>query len=306
MNGSNARYDFIAPENPALAKATPVDADLLRPKLKYRENDSHKGDYGHLLIVAGCERMPGAAVLAAGAALKSGCGLVTLHSTPRALQACVNSFPSAMLSEVDGDHLCGIPDSIDRYNAIAVGPGLGKHPDMEAALRKLIDSAKRNGIPMVLDADALNILAAEGDMLDSFPSGSVMTPHLGELRRLVSFNDDKEKEAAVLGLCRRTGSVVLVKGYHTRIYTPAGERYENTTGNPGMAKGGSGDVLTGLIGGLMARGYSALEAAMLGAWIHGYAGDALTKDYTAEAYSSRELIDYIKHGFSELFTKPHQ
>ena len=138
----------------ALAKATPVDADLLRPKLKHRENDSHKGDYGHLLIVAGCERMPGAAVLATGAALRSGCGLVTLHSTPRTLQACVNSFPSAMLSEAGGDHFCGIPDGIDRYDAIAVGPGLGRHPDTATALRELIDSAKRNGIPMVLDADA--------------------------------------------------------------------------------------------------------------------------------------------------------
>ena len=285
----------------ALAKATPVDADLLRPKLKHRENDSHKGDYGHLLIVAGCERMPGAAVLATGAALRSGCGLVTLHSTPRTLQACVNSFPSAMLSEAGGDHFCGIPDGIDRYDAIAVGPGLGRHPDTATALRELIDSAKRNGIPMVLDADALNILASERDLLDNLPAGSVMTPHLGELRRLVSFTDDEDKEAAVLGLCRRTGSVVLVKGYRTRIYTPDVGCFENTTGNPGMAKGGSGDVLTGLVGGLMARGYSALDAATLGAWLHGYAGDALTKECTAEVYSSRELIDYLKTGFTELY-----
>ena len=277
-----------------------IDKHLLRPLLLGRANDSHKGDYGHLLIVAGCERMPGAAVLATGAALKSGCGLVTLYSTPRALQACVNSFPSAMLSEMSGDHFIdGIKD-LSRYAAIAVGPGLGTAHDTSPALRDLIESARENSTPMVLDADALNILASNEDLLDRLPAGSVMTPHLGELRRLVSFVGDEEKEAAIFGLCRRTGCVVLLKGYHTRIYSPAGECYENTTGNPGMAKGGSGDVLTGLIGGLLARGYSALDAAMLGAWIHGYAGDVLTEECTAEAYNSRDLIDYLHISFYEL------
>ena len=283
--------------------ATPVtiDNDLLSPRLLSRESNSHKGDYGHLLIVAGCERMPGAAVLASGAALKSGCGLVTLHSTSCALQACVNSFPSAMLSEMGGDHFGDSINDIGRYSAIAVGPGLGTASDTANALRELIESARVNNIPMVLDADALNILASNEDMLDRLPADSVMTPHLGELRRLVTFSGDKEKEAAVFGLCRRTGCVVLVKGYHTRIYTPAGECYENTTGNPGMAKGGSGDVLTGLIGGLLARGYPARDAAMLGAWIHGYAGDVLSEECTAEAYNSRDLIDRLWTGFACLY-----
>ena len=106
----------------------------------------------------------------------------------------------------------------------------------------------------------------------------------------------------VAGCERMSGAAVLVKGFHTRIYTPVGECYENTTGNPGMAKGGSGDVLTGLIGGLLSRGYSALDAAMLGAWIHGYAGDVLTEECTAEAYNSRDLIDNLKKGFFELYT----
>ena len=101
-------------------------------------------------------------------------------------------------------------------------------------------------------------------------------------------------------LCRRTGCVLVSKGFHTRIYTPSGEKYVNTTGNPGMAKGGSGDVLTGLLGGLLARGYTTLEAAALAVWIHGYAGDALTAKCTAEAYSSRDLVDALYLGFKVL------
>ena len=273
-----------------------IQISILRSLLKVREKHSHKGDYGHLLIVAGCRTMPGAAVLATGAALQSGCGLVTLHSTERALQATVVSFPSAMLSENTGAFFDRVPDRIGRYSAIAVGPGLGKAPETSKALGNLIDSAREAGVPMVLDADALNLLAADPSLLDRLPAGSVLTPHLGELRRLLP----QPTEEAVRALSSRTGSVVIVKGFRSRVFTPEGECLANTTGNPGMAKGGSGDVLTGLVGGLLARGYSAREAACLGVWIHGFAGDSLTNRRTAEAYSSRDLIDSLYEGFAAL------
>ncbi|MBO4757849.1 MAG: NAD(P)H-hydrate dehydratase, partial [Bacteroidales bacterium] len=128
------------------------------------------------------------------------------------------------------------------------------------------------------------------------PAGSVLTPHLGELRRLVP----QPTEEAIRAFSCRTGSVIVVKGYQSRVYTPEGECFVNTTGNPGMAKGGSGDVLTGLVGGLLARGYSAQDAACLGVWIHGYAGDCLTRERTTEAYSSRDLIDRLYEGFLKL------
>ena len=164
-----------------------IDPEFLRPRLLGRENDSHKGDYGHLLIVAGCQSMPGAAVLATGAALRSGCGLVTLHSTERALQAAVNSFPSAMLSENPGEHFSGLPvTGISRYSAVAAGPGLGKDPETRTALVSLLDATRENGIPVVLDADALNILSTIRDWQLLVSKGSVLTPHLGELRRLLS------------------------------------------------------------------------------------------------------------------------
>ena len=273
-----------------------IDVSYLKPVLKERENDSHKGDYGHLLIVAGCQTMPGAALLATGAALGSGCGLVTLHSTERALQAAVVNFPSAMLSENAGACFDRLPEQLDRYSAIAAGPGLGRAPETARALERLLTAAKEADIPMVLDADALNLIAADQALPDLIPAGSVLTPHLGELRRLVP----QPTEEAIRAFSCRTGSVIVVKGYQSRVYTPEGECFVNTTGNPGMAKGGSGDVLTGLVGGLLARGYSAKDAACLGVWIHGYAGDCLTRERTTEAYSSRDLIDRLYEGFLKL------
>ena len=272
-----------------------ITPETLKPHLLQRENNSHKGDYGHLLLVCGCQRMPGAAVLATGAALHSGCGLVTLHSTERALQAVVDSFPSAMLSEEPGHFFSILPENIGKYSAIAVGPGLGQAPETLKAFAWLLQEAAGKGIPLVLDADALNLLAAHPDL--PVPAGSVMTPHLGELRRLTG--DDSP--AAALRLSRDTGCVVVRKGFHSQVITPDGEIHMNTTGNPGMAKGGSGDVLTGLIGGLLARGYPAARAACLGVWLHGFAGDRLTATRTAEAYDSRDLISALPEAFRELY-----
>lgn len=278
-----------------------LNPECLRPWLLHRRDDSHKGDYGHLLIVAGCQTMPGAAVLATGAALKSGCGLVTLHSSGRALQAAANQFPSSMLSEDPGFCFSAIPLPVSAYSAIAVGPGLGQAPVTVAALSDLMENAGQAGIPMVIDADALNIIAATPELLCLIPVGSILTPHPGELRRLIPDVTPDNESTLVSALSARTGSVVIVKGYRSRIYTPDGDAFINTTGNPGMAKGGSGDVLTGLIGGLLARGYSAVDATCLGAWIHGYAGDVLTEECTAEAYSSRDLIERLWTGFVRLY-----
>ena len=130
---------------------TSIDPAYLRPRLLQRAQESHKGDFGHLLIVAGCQTMPGAAVLATGAAVRSGCGLVTLHSTSRALQAVVNRFPSAMLSEEPGEAFSRVPVPLDRYAAIAVGPGLGRRPETEDALLMLLKAARDRRVPMVLD-----------------------------------------------------------------------------------------------------------------------------------------------------------
>ncbi len=275
--------------------------EYLRPKLLHRERNSHKHDYGRLLIIAGCETMPGAAVLATGGALQSGCGLVRLHSTARALQAVVNSFPSAMLSEEYDDFFHTVPEKLERYNTIAIGPGLGWSPGTLNSFMDLLAEARSRHIPMVLDADALNILSVLSDWTELIPPGSVLTPHKGELKRLLPSKSDEERETLAWELCAEAGCCVVMKGYHSRVFTPNGTCYVNTTGGPGMAKGGSGDVLTGLIGGLMARGYSAEDAATLGVWIHGYAGDVLSAERTEEAFSSRDLINKLYLGFQELY-----
>ena len=279
---------------------TIINTEYLRPLLLHREEDGHKGQYGHLLIVAGCQAMPGAAVLATGAALQSGCGLVTLHSTERALQAVVNNYPSAMLSEDPGEFFSRVPSSLERYSAVAVGPGLGRDPQTVGSLRALMTAARDAGVPMVLDADALNIISEHPDWLSLIPAGSMMTPHLGELRRLVPFERGQE-DAAARELAQKSGCVVIRKGFRSLVVTPDGGGLVNTTGNSGMAKGGSGDVLTGLVGGLRARGYAAAAAAALGVWVHGFAGDSLTAARTAEAYSCRDLVDHLHRGFSELY-----
>ena len=278
-----------------------IDPAYLRPRLLQRAEESHKGDYGHLLVVAGCQTMPGAAVLATGAAVGSGCGLVTLHSTSRALQAVVNRFPSAMLSEEPGEAFSRVPVPLDRYAAIAVGPGLGRRPETEDALLMLLKAARERRVPMVLDADALNILSEVPDWQACLPAGAVLTPHLGELRRLLPFGSDAERDRRVQALCIAAGCTLVMKGFHTRVFTPDGDCLVNTTGNPGLAKGGSGDVLTGLLGGLLARGYAAPDAAALAVWLHGRAGDLLTEERTAEAYASLDLVDCLHRGFKELY-----
>lgn len=280
-----------------------LDSSYLRPRLLRRENETHKRNYGHLLIIAGCERMPGAAVLATGAALQSGCGLVTLHSTERALQATVNSFPSAMLSEEMDEHFCEVPQNLNKYAVIAVGPGLGRAPGTMNAFMDLLAAANEKKIPMVLDADALTSLALIPDWQDLLPEGCVLTPHMGELRRLFPHGSDETRILLARELCIYSGCTLVMKGYRTNVFLPSGDRLVNQTGGPSLAKGGSGDVLTGLVGGLLARGYSPEDAAAIGVWVHGYAGDVLAATRSEEAFSSRDLIDCLWKGFYKLYAK---
>ena len=285
-----------------------LSADSLRGLLPVRPEDSHKGDYGHLLIIAGCQRMPGAAVLATGAALHSGCGLVTLHSTARALQATVNKFPSAMLDEEPGEVFSHVPENLGKYSALVVGPGLGQAPETAEALGVLLDAIRlenqdrvgrqRRETVLLLDADALNLLAANPSLLEKLPAGAVLTPHKGELKRLLQKEDPSAEDCTAF--CRKTGCVLVAKGHRTGIFSPDGLLAVNGSGNAGLAKGGSGDVLSGLIGGLLARGLKAEEAACLGVWIHGHAADELSRARTMEAWDSSELIDWLWTGFGAL------
>lgn len=260
---------------------------LLRPRTKH----AHKGNFGRALLVAGSRGMAGASVLAARAALRSGVGLLTVH-----VPACNNpivqvAVPEAMTS-IDSNDCC-FSDKIDssKYNAVAVGPGLGQCKESEEALYNLI---KSSSAPLVLDADALNILSRHKEWLSLLPKGSLLTPHPGEAERLFGrFADRYATICAVRGVARKYSIVVLLKGAYTTIVAPDGNLYFNSTGNPGMATGGSGDVLTGIVLALLAQGYESADAARIVAYIHGLAGDLAVAKIGETALVAGDIVNYL-------------
>ena len=263
-------------------------AGLRKPRAKF----SHKGNYGHALLVCGSETMPGAAILATGGALRSGCGLVTVHVPVNERFALIANHPSAMLSLDDGECFSTLPADLERFSAIGIGPGLGCDPQTVLALGKLLTAAPDT--PLVLDADALNIIAENTNIQKHIPAGSIMTPHPGELRRLVGeWCTDREKLEKASKLARETCSIVIVKGAHSVICTSDGRFMFNSTGAPGMAKGGSGDVLAGLLTGLLARGYDAETASIIGVYTHGRAGERTALQRGEEAMNTSDLAAFL-------------
>ena len=268
-----------------------------------RDRAAHKGDFGHVLVVAGKKGMAGAALLAAGGALKSGCGLVTAHIPAGERLAMQIVHPSAIVSPDCGDCFSEMPADMDRYSAVCAGPGLGQEPATVASLGKLLDA----GLPMVLDADALNMIASNPEYFYRIPRNSVMTPHAGELERLLRSaaassvvsgicirekvrGIDEEKITAVRALAAAAETVIVVKGNNTMICAPDGSLVFNPTGNPGMAKGGSGDVLAGFMAGLLARGFTARNAAVAGVFLHGKAGDRAAAAIGEESMNASDIL----------------
>ena len=267
---------------------------ILRP----RREDAHKGDFGHALLVCGSCGMAGAAVLATMGALRSGCGLVTVHLPESERMAIHVTSPSAMVDSDPGAYFSALPSNLDKYTAVGCGCGLGRHPETEAALQSLLGAWHR---PMVLDADALNIIAVRPELFESVPDGSILTPHLGELRRMTGeWTSSADMMEKAFRLACRTRSCVVVKGPHSAVIGPDGRVSCNSTGNPGMATGGSGDVLTGLLTGLLASGYPAFDAARLGVWLHGRAGDIAALHYGQNGMNSRDIAGCLGEAFLSL------
>ncbi len=271
-------------------------AAWLRPRRKF----DHKGHWGHVLLLAGSKGMMGAAVLAARAALRSGAGLVTCRVPACGYEIIQMAAPEAM-TQTDGhdEYLATLPTELERFTAIGVGPGLGLQRPTRALLEELFEKAP---CPLVLDADALNLLATAPQLLDRLPAGTILTPHPGEFRRLFGESpNDFERLARQREIARDKGIYLLLKGAHTAIATPEGKVWFNTSGNPGMATGGSGDVLTGIVASLRAQGYPPEQAACLGAWLHGSAGDAAcAAQKSAEAMSAGDITAYLGEAFQQL------
>lgn len=257
-----------------------------------RDRFSHKGNYGHVLLVCGNTRMMGAAILSVSAALRSGCGLVTAHIPSSGMCAMNIANPSAMVSPDPADCFSVLPEKMERYTSVCAGCGMGTDKRSAEALAGLMSFGK----PMVLDADALNIISENRQMLALLPEGSVLTPHPGELRRLVGgWRSARERIGKAIAFASRYGVVLLIKGAYTMTVTPEGYVYVNSTGSPAMAKGGCGDILAGYIAGLMARGYNAVEAAVLGVYRHGLAGDRAAARYGVESVNSSDIVDCLRY-----------
>ena len=243
-----------------------------------RNKFAHKGDFGHACLIAGSRGMMGACLLATKACLRAGVGLVTTHIPHGENIIMQTSIPEALVS-LDENYsvFSQIPD-LSAYSAIGVGPGIGKEEDTQLALLALLKKMKARKTSfsgrLVLDADALNILAKNSDWLKLLPPNSILTPHPKEFDRLAGYSKNGyRRHLKQIEMAHKYSVFIVLKGAHTSIATPDGNCFFNTTGNPGMATAGSGDVLTGIIVSLLAQRWTPQRAACAGVWLHGAAGD---------------------------------
>jgi len=277
-----------------------ITANDLKKELLHRQPFSHKGDYGHALLIAGSRGKMGAAIMAAKACLHSGAGLLTAHVSQEGYPIMQIALPEAMVSvDKNAQKVTDIDVNPEKFDAIGAGPGLGTDEATAEALISLIQSYKK---PMVLDADALNILSQKGLDNLSLPSGSVLTPHPGEFERLFGQSPNHfERVNLAMRKAKEHVAVIILKTRYSLIVCPDGRSWINPTGNPGMAKAGSGDVLTGIITGLMARGYESVVAACLGVYIHGLAGDLAAAEKGQESVLAGDLIEFLPKALNDLY-----
>ena len=286
---------FLVSGTPSLETIEPEEMAALLPA---RSAGAHKGAFGHLLIVAGSAGKSGAAVMAAQAALRSGVGLVTVATAKSALAPMASHLAEAMwapLPETEGGTLAfaaldRLRELVKGRDALAIGPGLGLEPEVSKLVRQLVRDCE---LPTVVDADGLNALSESDEGALPRHGALALTPHPGEAGRLlgrtsVSVQDDRLD--AVRTLAESAHAHVLLKGFRTLVSDPAGNTKVNLTGNAGMATGGTGDVLTGIVGGLLARGFTAHDALTLGAHVHGAAGDLAASDVGQTALVATDLV----------------
>lgn len=267
-------------------------ADVVKPLLHKRGKHSHKGTYGHALLVAGSTGKTGAALLASESCMRSGVGLLTTHLPKSAMLPLQVYLPEAMISVDNSDNCFSQVPDLQPYNAIGVGPGLGKSEETANALKHLIQEAK---VPMVLDADALNIISDNKTWLSFLPERTIITPHPKEFERLFGKTDNSAQRIELQReMSKRYNIIIVLKGANTSITFPNGSCFFNSTGNPGMATAGSGDVLTGIILSLLAQRYTPEEAAIIGVFMHGRAGDKAAAEKGMEGMIARDITNSLE------------
>lgn len=278
-----------------------INQPFARAIYRQRTRFSHKGTFGHVLIIGGSFGKIGAPILSAKAGLHAGAGLVSAWIPACGYASIQSALPEIMAETSRGvDHITDLPEFNSRFTCV-VGMGLGLHKETQSIF---ISWLKTQSTPVVLDADALNILSNNPEALNCIPDDSVLTPHPGELQRLIGpWKDDYEKLALAREFSERYSCVLIIKGASSVILYQ-GKGYVNSTGNPGMATAGSGDILAGIIGGLMAQKYNSLQAAQLGVYLHGRAGDFAAASIGYEAITALGILQYLGKAYLELYSDP--
>ena len=280
------------------AQFTLLEGSTLSSLLLPRSPFAHKGNMGHALLVAGSYGMAGAAILAARACMRAGAGKLTIHTPKRNVAILQGAVPEAVLHIDREETMFAETVATEEFTAMGIGPGLG-HTDNTAIT--LIAQLRRATCPVVADADALNIIAARRAWLQQLPKGIILTPHPKELDRMEGqCTDSYERLSKARDLAERLQGYVVLKGHHTAICMPDGHIVFNSTGNAGMATAGSGDVLTGIITALLARGYNRQYASMLGVYLHGLAGDLAAEELGQESLIASDIIDHLPQAFKAL------
>ncbi|MGZ4089382.1 MAG: NAD(P)H-hydrate dehydratase, partial [Bacteroidia bacterium] len=267
--------------------------------IKKRNKFDHKGTFGHGLLIAGSKGKGGAAIISAKACLRSGTGLLTVHSVDSVISALTSVLPEAMSSEDPShDNISSLPAEIEKYDAVAFGPGIGTHEDSQTILKNLVQNYTGK---LVIDADGLNILSENKTWLSFMIPSTILTPHVKEFERLAGNSGDGFERLKLLReFSIKYSCIVILKGAYTSIAMPDGNVFFNSSGNPGLAKGGSGDALTGIILGLLSRGYNPPKAVLIGTYIHGLAADICAKKMSMESILISDVIDQLPKAFRKL------
>ena len=289
--------------HPAIIDKTPADFYYITMSdvqkiIRKRKKFTHKGTYGNALLIAGCYGLMGAAVIAARACLKAGVGLVTTHVPRFGLNIIQTAVPESLISIDESDIMfTGFPD-LSKFEAIAVGPAIDCKGNSQKALMNLLEASDK---PMVIDADALNILGKNREWLKIIPKNSILTPHPREFERIAGESGSGyERNLRQMELAQELGVFIVLKGANSSIATPEGHCYFNSTGNPGMATAGSGDALTGILLSLLAQGFASEQSAIAGVYLHGLAADLAVLDQGEYSLISSDIIDYLGKAFLKI------
>ena len=274
-----------------------IERPLIRSICKSRKRFSHKGDYGHAALLCGSYGMMGAAVLSATSCLRSGAGKLTSFIPECGYTTLQSAVPEAMCA-VSGEKYIIAAGGIPGFDAVGIGPGIGKNISHVALLRSVFNQVKK---PLLIDADALNMIAENNELIELVPHSSVLTPHPGEFERLFgTVSNDFERIQLALKKSSEYQVYIVLKGQYTFISTPDGKGWFNSTGNAGMATAGSGDVLSGFITGLLAQGYPPLQSSLIGVYLHGLAGDIAAQKYSPEAMIAGDIVNCLGEAFKSI------